>query len=65
MVWAPIKVESPALRTVSPVTRYIKIPKLSYDRFVDGELRHRKEVAMGWEAQMIQHMADNRASKLV
>ena len=46
------------------MTRYIKI-KLSYDEFVDGELRHRKGEFVGWEAQMIQHMADHCAGKLV
>ena len=49
---------------ISRVTRYIKI-KLSYDEFVDGELRHRKGEFVGWEAQMIQHMADHCAGKLV
>ena len=36
---------------ISRVTRYIKI-KLSYDEFVDGELRHRKGEFVGWEAQI-------------
>ena len=49
---------------ISRVTRYIKI-KLSYGEFVDGELRHRKGEFVGWEAQMIQHMVDHCAGKLV
>lgn len=46
------------------VTRYIKC-KVSYDELVDGALKHRKKDFIGWEAQMIQHMADHCAGKLI
>ena len=48
----------------SKVTRYAKI-KLSFDELVDGELVRRKRDFVGWEAQMIQHIADHCAGKLV
>ncbi len=45
-------------------TRYLKA-KVSYDELVDGALKRRKRDFVGWEAQMIQHMADHCAGKYV
>lgn len=49
----------------SKVTRYAKI-KLSFEELgEDGELHAKKRDFMGWTAQMIQHMCDHVAGKLV
>lgn len=49
---------------MAKVTRFIKI-KVTFDELVDGELKSRKRDFVGWEAQMIQHMVDHCAGKLV
>lgn len=49
---------------VSKVTRYGKI-KLCFDELVDGAFRQRKRDYAGWEAQMIQHMVDHCAGRLI
>lgn len=46
------------------VTRFIKI-KVSFDELVDGVLKPRKRDYTDWCAQMIQHMIDHCAGKLV
>jgi len=46
------------------VRRFSKI-KVSYDELVDGALKPRKRDYTGWIAQMIQHMVDHCAGKLV
>ena len=49
---------------MAKVTRFIKI-KVTFDELVEGELKSRKRDFVGWEAQMIQHMVDHCAGKLV
>lgn len=48
----------------SKVTRYMKV-KVAYDELVDGELVAKKRDFTGWEAQMVQHLADHCKGKLV
>ena len=45
-------------------TRYIKA-KIGFDEIVDGKLKERKRDFVGFEAQMVQHMIDHFAGKLV
>ena len=49
---------------VSKSTRYIKA-KIGFDEIVDGKMRERKRDFVGFEAQMVQHMIDHCAGKLV
>lgn len=60
------KVEEACLSHEEPVrvTRFAKI-KVSFDEFVDGQLKPRRRDYMGWTAQMIQHMVDHCKGKLV
>lgn len=60
------KLEESCLSHEEParVTRYAKI-KITFDEFVDGELKHRKRDYIGWTAQMIQHMIDHCKGRLV
>lgn len=46
------------------VTRYAKV-KVSYDELVNGAFKHRTRDFQGWEGQMVQHMIDHCAGKLV
>lgn len=48
----------------SLVKRFARI-KVSFDDIVDGKLRRRTRDFEGWEAQMVQHIMDHNAGKLV
>ncbi|MGI6590448.1 MAG: peptide deformylase [Eggerthellaceae bacterium] len=48
----------------SQVTRYNKI-KIAYDELKDGELVRTQRDLKGWTAQIVQHMIDHCAGKLV
>ena len=49
---------------VTRSTRYIKC-KIAFDELVDGAFKERRRDYAGFEAQMIQHMIDHCAGKLV
>ena len=49
---------------VTKSTRYIKA-KIGFDEIVNGKMKERKRDFVGFEAQMIQHMIDHFAGKLV
>ena len=49
---------------ITKSTRYIKC-KIAFDEIVDGKFKERRRDYAGFEAQMIQHMIDHFAGKLV
>jgi len=53
-----------SLEGSSKVRRFAWI-KVDYQQLVDGELVDKREVFEGWNAQVIQHMMDHCAGKLV
>lgn len=46
------------------VTRYAKV-KVTYDELVDGAFKRRTRDFEGWQGQMVQHMIDHCAGRLV
>lgn len=52
------------LEGTSTVTRYNKI-KVAFDQIEDGALVRKQRDFKGWQAQIIQHMIDHCAGKLV
>lgn len=52
------------LEGASNVTRYNKI-KVAFDQIEDGKLVRRQRDLKGWQAQIVQHMIDHCAGKLV
>lgn len=60
------KVEEQCMTLNEPTksTRYAKV-KVAFQELVDGKLVDKKRDYVGWEAQMIQHLCDHCAGKLV
>lgn len=48
----------------STVTRFDRV-KVAYDEIVDGQLRQRRRDLSGWVGEMVQHMVDHCAGRLV